>query len=219
MSALRTRYTICAIQDVLDILASDPHDLVISIEHPGAAADKLASPRIAEHGYNIPQLIQTYWDNDVEELEQMCTPEMAVEALDMMREYRGRSILVHCRGGVARSTATALMGIADELGVGREAEAVQILEDIRSVCMPNPLVVRLADKLLERDGALMEAVERHEVIQSRFPKWLEGKLVGMTHFHPDISPEKVLNWPTNMPEEQRQAIIARAAARPWKLHP
>lgn len=85
--------------------------------------------------------------------------------------------------------------------------------------MPNPLVVRLADKLLDRDGALIAAVQAHAGIQSRLPDWIEGKLRGMMHFHEGISPEKVLQWPPHFTEEDKQRIINAAYAKPWRLTP
>jgi hypothetical protein len=45
--------------------------------------------------------------------------------------------------------------MADQLGVGREAEAFGAVLDIRSVSVPNGLVVRLGDAFLRRNGALL----------------------------------------------------------------
>ena len=67
----------------------------------------------------------------------------------------GSKILVSCDHGASRSPALAYVFIADQLGPGREAEAFSVTLDIRSIAVPNGLVVRLGDKVLQRNGALL----------------------------------------------------------------
>lgn len=64
-------------------------------------------------------------------------------------------ILVSCDHGASRSPALAYVLMADQLGAGREAEAFGAVLDIRSVAVPNGLVVRLGDAFLGRNGALV----------------------------------------------------------------
>ena len=69
-------------------------------------------------------------------------------------------IAVHCKHGKSRSAAIALAITADCLGAGREAEAVDVLlktDELGKRCF-NPLIIRQADRLLARDGALENAL-------------------------------------------------------------
>jgi predicted protein tyrosine phosphatase len=70
----------------------------------------------------------------------------------------GSKILVSCDYGASRSPALTYVIIADALGQGREKEALKLVLKIRPEAMPNSMVVLLGDELLERSGALMEAL-------------------------------------------------------------
>ena len=65
----------------------------------------------------------------------------------------------HCEQGVSRSAAMALAVLADHAGPGREEEAVAALMRAFTHLAPNPLIVRLADAVLERRGALVAALK------------------------------------------------------------
>lgn len=75
-------------------------------------------------------------------------------------DYPGR-VLIHCFAGRARSTAVALGILAQHLGPGREAEAMtQLLRACERAPLPNMLIVRYADAILERNGALVRVAQR-----------------------------------------------------------
>lgn len=79
-------------------------------------------------------------------------------ALNFVREAtRGEDsrILVSCDYGASRSTALAYLFLADQLGAGHEAEAFNLMLDLRPIAVPNGLVVRLGDTFLNRGGALL----------------------------------------------------------------
>ena len=85
-------------------------------------------------------------------------------------DRRGR-LAVHCLQGRSRSSAVALAVIAQQLGAGREDEAVaQLLAEDEGTVACNPGVIRLADRLLARDGRLEAALER---ACPRFVTWRE----------------------------------------------
>lgn len=69
-----------------------------------------------------------------------------------------KNLLIHCYGGVHRSTAVALSLIAQEYGSGREDEAVRKLLLIRSHALPSLPLVKVADDFLQREGKLLAAV-------------------------------------------------------------
>jgi predicted protein tyrosine phosphatase len=68
-------------------------------------------------------------------------------------------ILVHCWAGVSRSTAAAYILLCDRLGPGREAGIATALRYRAPHASPNPLMIRLADEMLKRDGRMVRAVQ------------------------------------------------------------
>ena len=70
------------------------------------------------------------------------------------------TIAVHCEHGKSRSAAVALALVADQLGDGREHDAVNALlrDDIENRMHPNPLVVSLTDACLFRYGRVEAAL-------------------------------------------------------------
>ena len=71
------------------------------------------------------------------------------KALKFADNIDGGSLLIHCFAGVSRSSGIALAIIAQGLGIGKEKKAVKELQRINPCCMPNKLVVWLADEVLE----------------------------------------------------------------------
>lgn len=69
------------------------------------------------------------------------------------------TILAHCEAGISRSTAAAYILYAITLGPGREREALARVYWQRPVAKPNRRMVELADRLLGRDGALVDALQ------------------------------------------------------------
>jgi Predicted protein tyrosine phosphatase len=68
------------------------------------------------------------------------------------------SLLIHCHAGVSRSPAAALIALVLD-APGREQEAALLLRKAAPFAYPNRLLVRLADRALDRGGALVAAVE------------------------------------------------------------
>ncbi|BAE52269.1 tyrosine phosphatase family protein [Paramagnetospirillum magneticum] len=69
-------------------------------------------------------------------------------------------LLIHCHMGISRSTATAIILMAQH-NPGREAEAFAHLKAIRPFSWPNSRMVRMADDQLKRKGALVTAMRLH----------------------------------------------------------
>jgi predicted protein tyrosine phosphatase len=66
-------------------------------------------------------------------------------------------ILVHCWAGISRSMAAAFTLLCDRAGPGYEFEIARDLRARAAHAYPNPLIVRLADEALRRDGRMIEA--------------------------------------------------------------
>jgi len=101
--------------------------------------------------------------DDFEQPDQLNSPRpehvsKIISSFERIRDLGG-TVLVHCHGGVCRSTATAFVLKAIELGPGKEEEAAAWVMETFSQAVPNLLICELADALLERDGKLLEAIE------------------------------------------------------------
>ena len=69
----------------------------------------------------------------------------------------GDYLLVHCAVGISRSTAIAYATLCHHAGPGYEEDCFSALKRIRPSASPNRLIVRYADDLLGRDGAMVKA--------------------------------------------------------------
>ena len=73
--------------------------------------------------------------------------------------HRRERLLVHCTKGISRSPAIAFAVLCQRTGPGHEAECLAEVKRVRPVAVPNPLVVRYADTLLNRNGAMVAALQ------------------------------------------------------------
>lgn len=100
--------------------------------------------------------------NDVAEAHDSDAPP-AVEHIERLLTFgRGWTadmpILVHCWAGISRSTAAAYILLCDRLGPGSESEIACGLRYRAPHACPNPLMIRIADTMLERNGRMIDAV-------------------------------------------------------------
>jgi len=68
-------------------------------------------------------------------------------------------MLVHCWAGVSRSTAASFAILCDRLGPGSEREIARRIRERAPHAQPNRLLVKHADEVLGRGGAMVRAVE------------------------------------------------------------
>lgn len=68
-------------------------------------------------------------------------------------------MLVHCWAGVSRSMAAAYILLCDRLGPWSERDIAKAMRQRAPHAYPNPLMVRLADRALGRDGRMVVAAE------------------------------------------------------------
>ncbi|HTT85005.1 MAG TPA: protein-tyrosine phosphatase family protein [Rhizomicrobium sp.] len=100
--------------------------------------------------------------NDVvEEMPDMNPPtrDHILRLLEFGRDWRAQApLLVHCWAGVSRSMAAAYTLLCERAGPGREFEIARALRRRAPHAYPNPLMIRLADTVLQRDGQMVAAV-------------------------------------------------------------
>ncbi len=68
-------------------------------------------------------------------------------------------LIIHCTYGASRSPAVAYAILCLWLGKDREVKAKDLLLRIRPEAVPNILVIAHADKLLRREGKMVEAIQ------------------------------------------------------------
>ena len=125
------------------------YDGVITIE------DSLVDEPLRINQADCPQLVLCFDDIASPKDDWVLPSKKHVQsALNFADELRGGSLLIHCHAGISRSSAVALAIIAKGLGAGKEKQAFKELERINPNCAPNALIVRFADEILERGGAL-----------------------------------------------------------------
>lgn len=66
-------------------------------------------------------------------------------------------MLIHCWAGISRSTATAYITLC-HLNQGHELAAAKLMRAAAPHAQPNPRLVALADRLMGRNGKMIEAV-------------------------------------------------------------
>ena len=135
-------------------------DAVLTLEDPKAPVHdrlRLGGPDDPAH------LVLRFEDIDRTDLGRAVPErEQIEEAIGFGRANAEGSLLVHCFHGVGRSAACALAIIADREGPGHEARAVRTLIEIRPEATPNLVAVALADDILDRGGALVQALDDFE---------------------------------------------------------
>jgi predicted protein tyrosine phosphatase len=119
-------------------------DHVLSLISPDAEAPVVTKPRTLLRFNDI-----------AEDREGLVAPSAAM--VQTILSLAGTpTLLIHCFAGVSRSTAAAYI-LACANGGDEQALAAQL----RALCpeaTPNPLMVALADTILDRDGAMIRAI-------------------------------------------------------------
>ncbi len=83
------------------------------------------------------------------------------ELLDFSKDWNGQgSMLVHCWMGISRSTAAALLIIAQYNSAQNMDTLVDRLRSNSPMATPNKRMIELGDQLLRLDGRLVKAVTR-----------------------------------------------------------
>jgi predicted protein tyrosine phosphatase len=102
-------------------------------------------------------------------------------------EEKADQLLIHCHAGVSRSTATAVILMAQN-NPGRESEVFDELTRVRPRSWPNSLMIGIADTLLDRKGALVRELRGHQAKVSQAHPDLVAliRLHGRAHEVPEI---------------------------------
>ncbi|MGV8996147.1 MAG: tyrosine phosphatase family protein [Parvibaculaceae bacterium] len=102
-------------------------------------------------------------------------PQHISRLIEFVKEWdQKQPMLIHCWIGISRSTAAAFIALC-ALNEGRsEGDLAHLLRDLAPHASPNPLMVRLADDILGRQGRMSAAIENLAAASTVF-----GKLVAI----------------------------------------
>ena len=80
--------------------------------------------------------------------------------IDFAREWdRSTPMVVHCFAGISRSTGAAFVAACALNPKRDERDIARAIRDASPTAQPNARIVGIADRLLERDGRMVRAVE------------------------------------------------------------
>lgn len=158
-------------------------DAVLTLQDPKLKRGELL--RFARQP--APQHLRLRFDDIEAECDGAPQEAHVVQAFAFAREVKG-TLLVHCHAGISRSGAMAFALMAEAQGPGREEQALDELLARRPVIVPNGRVVKIADRVMGRDGALV-AVYQHRL--SKNADWQKLKAQQCAYWvkkRPDLFP-------------------------------
>ncbi|NDB68820.1 MAG: protein-tyrosine-phosphatase [Methylocystaceae bacterium] len=74
-------------------------------------------------------------------------------------------LLIHCHMGISRSTAAMSILLAQHFPEATPDEIFLRIRNIRSIAWPNSLMIKMADRIMGRNGHLLEGLYRHYAYQ------------------------------------------------------
>ena len=143
---------VAPLHEVADLAARHRPSHLISLASPGHVDALLAKAP--------PHRLDLRFNDIVEPREGLTPPTEADVAalLAFAASWDGtRPLLIHCWAGVSRSTAAAYAIACALTEAGREQAWAGRLRVAAPTATPNPLIVALADRLLDRGGAMVRA--------------------------------------------------------------
>ena len=160
----RMRLYVSSLWIAEEVLAAEKIDWIIGILDPGASAWKDA-------GFSPTDRLRLEF-HDIHQVETadpaytLPTEDHVRQLIDFVVRHRTQPGLIHCHAGVSRSTACALTAVAVIDPNGIRGAAFQLRNNGPWAC-PNPLLIGLADDLLNINGELIRAAESMGSAQMR----------------------------------------------------
>jgi predicted protein tyrosine phosphatase len=143
---------VCALSSLASVQRQYAPSHVVSLLSPGQVSDDTIAPgtqtltaRFHDIAEPLPPLIAA----SKTEIERLLTFASGWNAQHPM--------LIHCWAGISRSGAAAYI-VACAKKPGCEDEVARTLRSRAPFATPNPLIVALADGILERDGRMIAAI-------------------------------------------------------------
>ncbi len=152
---MKINLTICGLKELAD-LSETPWTHVVSIWDKAHLYDTACRKLVKEIAPQA-QLLFCFFE-DVDDPNYPGAPILrdVKRILDFTSQIPAKAkVLVHCRAGVSRSTATAYSILCQHTKPGKEMDNLLHVQTLRDLVLPNRLVIRHADTVLKRDGAML----------------------------------------------------------------
>lgn len=145
---------VCSLSRMHDVVATTGAEHVVTLIRD---TTKVTRPKsIREENHLILSI-----DDIEDELDGMIAP-AETHVADLLtfvqRWTREKPIVVHCFAGISRSTAAAFITACAIAPERNEAEIARAIRAASATAQPNPRIVNFGDKLLARNGRMVEAV-------------------------------------------------------------
>ncbi|WP_066477864.1 MULTISPECIES: NUDIX domain-containing protein [unclassified Sphingomonas] len=156
-----TRYVICGL-DELERQAADTFTHLVSIRDPGTDPPSICA------SFSDDRLLSLEFDDVIEPAagKVLPQPEHMAEILRFGRrviEHPNARTLVHCHGGISRSTAAAIALMAQAEPGADELAIMEMVAEARTLAWPNSRLIGFADGQLGRGGGLSSALTAFQV--------------------------------------------------------
>ena len=143
---------VCPLSKVRGVIDARAPERIVSLADPGREFPNAGPDYVGRH------LCLSFHDTINEGVAP--TAEQAQTLIAFLRAWtRSAPLLVHCRAGIGRSTATAFIAACLHNPHASEHAIALALRRASSLARPNPKLVALADAALGRQGRMIFAIE------------------------------------------------------------
>ena len=146
---------VCSLSKIEETVALSGARRMVTLLNAGTPVTRPANLRRADH------LVLSMNDIVVEQPDMTPPGENHVrKLLDFAHDWdRKAPLVVHCFAGISRSTAAAYIVAAALAPQRDEAEIASTLRRLSPSATPNLRLISIADRLLDRDGRMVSAIE------------------------------------------------------------
>jgi predicted protein tyrosine phosphatase len=145
---------VCPRSRLEQMMALHRPERIVSVMDPGSAFPELGSAYADRH------LRLSF--HDVHEAAPNATAPSATHIRELLHFVRGwerrAPLLIHCRAGIGRSTATAYVAACFLSPSASEHDIAVVLRRASPLARPNETLVRVADREMRRNGRMSEAI-------------------------------------------------------------
>jgi predicted protein tyrosine phosphatase len=146
---------VCPLSRLSETIAKHQPSRVISILDPGSAFPELGASYVGRH------LSLEFHDIHLPTLDRVMP---AATHIDRLLRFLNRwdpkdPLVVHCRAGIGRSTATAFIAACYHNPKIDERQIAADLRQASPIARPNKTLIRIADNAMTRKGRMLAAIE------------------------------------------------------------
>jgi predicted protein tyrosine phosphatase len=146
---------VCSLADMPEVVRRRTPSHLLTLIDPSTPVER-------PHGLVASRHLRLDFFDIVEPSEGFPAPDMdsIIRLLDFSRGWDASApMVVHCFAGISRSTASAYATVCALNPHRDERHIAQALRRASPTATPNPRIVSIADRLLDRQGRMVDAVE------------------------------------------------------------